>query len=366
MIVNRGPTIIELDRQASTHEAPYGIITADCSDPREIDDGIFVEELPTNREMYRVGVCVADTSSLFNNNDVFEQAMKRTAARYWDLQGDERGYDPMIDKGLIRDLEFKKGNVRDALIVSFVVGKTEAPTDVDIKFGKVEVTENLSYQDFALRYASEAASRKFSRASAFIIKHLQYVSGGDYDSPVHAGTNPERIYNRLTLGTSEGIWSRGSKANESFMIAANHLVGRTLDQEGRPAVYRVHDPDDERYINFLPPDMATYDTKPGVHKGLNLSHYCRVTSPLRRLEDFVMSYQLHQRFIGQQPTQRDERLVAAAVQRLNQYTAQELFQGPIRTSRQDTLGARRRAQHSDPEGHKVIPIRRGSHQRSIA
>lgn len=338
MIAPRGVNIIELDRQASTDEAPYGIITADCSDPMEIDDGIFVEDLPTHEEMYRVGVCVADTSKLYEHGDVYRQAMKNTHARYWNLPNGERGYDPMIEPELIKELEFTKGHSRDALVVSFIVGRNQAPSELDISFGKVEVADNLSYKDFAENCKSSERDRKFGRASAFIIQHLQYTSGGDSDQATASSRNPNKIYRRLVRGPSEQVWLRGSRINEAFMVAANHLVGKVFAEEDRPAIYRVHDPADEKFLEFLPADMARYTWTPGLHKGLNLDPYCRVTSPLRRLEDFMMSYQLKQRYLGHLATQRDARDIAGAVQQLNRQLAREVLEGPLRLSVADTLG----------------------------
>ena len=56
MIAPRGTSFMELDQAASTQGAPYGIITADCSDPHEIDDGLCVEALPSGSEAFRKAI----------------------------------------------------------------------------------------------------------------------------------------------------------------------------------------------------------------------------------------------------------------------------------------------------------------------
>lgn len=338
MTAPRRTRIMELDQHASTAEQPYGIITADCSSPKEIDDGIFVEPLPTAQETYRVGVCVVDTSRLYDNGDVFKQAMTNIEAKYWVLPGGELGYDPMIDPEVIHDLEFTSGNVRDALMVSFLVGKHKPLSEVNVSFGKVEVVENLNYKDFVKKCWDEEGARKFGRAAAFIIQNLKYTSGGDHDVVSAPNNNFGSIYNRLINSSSKETWLRGSRVNEAYMVAANHLIGRLMAEEGRPAIYRVHDPSDETYLEFLPPDMATYSRRPGLHAGLNLNPYCRVTSPLRRLEDFMMSYQLRQRHLKREPTLRDTRDIAAAIQRLNGQVVREFLNGPLRLNKHDTLG----------------------------
>lgn len=324
------------------------IITADCSFPKEIDDGLFVERLDENYELYRVGVCVVDTSKVYSDQDVLKQAFNRTTARYWDLPDGERGYDPMIDPAVIKNLEFTSGSVRDALIVTFMVGDNHAPSDVDISFGPVVVVANKSYKDFA-NFAMNGRGERFSRASELIKSHLGYIAYGD-----HAGNQPQwRQGQEVTaLNLSGSAWKKGSKMNEAFMVGANHLVGKTLAEEGRPAIYRVHDPEDEQYLELLSANVARYSRMPGQHSGLGLDPYCRVTSPLRRLDDFIMSNQLKQRFLGKQPTAQDSRDVAFGVRRLNQELVAAAPKEVSRFSRRDILG---RAAVS----HSVSPLAAG-------
>ena len=314
------------------HEEVPRIITADCSYPKEIDDGLYVEPLDEEHELYRVGVCVADTSKIYNQPEVVKHAFDRTAARYWDLPDGERGYDPMIDPQMIKDLELTAGNVRDALIVNFLVGVRQEPSEVRISFGKVEVVDNKNYKQFA-NYADYGNGKRFSRASALIKQHLGYVAYGD-----HAGNRPQWQPADAVANTSAQAWKRGSKLNEAFMVAANHLVGKVLAEEKRPAIYRVHDPEDEQYLELMSANMARYTRVPGPHLGLGLDPYCRVTSPLRRLDDFVMNHQLKQRFLGKPTTTAEVRDIAFAIRRLNQELIAAAPKEVSRLSRRDILG----------------------------
>ncbi len=344
MLARRGYSIGELDARALAHEAPYQIITADCSSPREIDDGVFVEPLLSASEMYRVGVCVADTSSLYTNGDIFRQALTNTEARYWQMPNGEQAYEPMIDSSAIGRLELKKGKVLSALVVSFVVGESQGPTDVDISFHDVEVENNLTYKKFGEECRYRPNRARYGKASAFILKHLAYSPGGDDERKSrHNLDTPEDAYRALMHVPAQAGWARGARINESYMIAANHLVGKALKAEGRPAIYRVHDPEDEAYLEFMPPNVARYTKTPGFHAGLGLDAYCRVTSPLRRLEDFMMLYQLKQRAIGRQVTEKDGRDLSAAIQRLNQQVITDVGRGPLRLHAHDTVGRRRLA-----------------------
>lgn len=310
------------------------IITADCSSPKEIDDGLFVQSMDEEHELYRVGVCVVDTSNLYDDPNVVKMAQGRTEAKYWDLPGGERGYDPMIEPDLIKGLEFTAGNVRDALKVTFLVGPQVAPSDLEISFGPVEVTENKTYKQFS-NYASNGnEGQRFARVGELIKGHLGYVAYGD-----HVGARPTWREGATQLSNlSQSAWKRGSKINEAYMVAANHLVGKQLAQEGRPAIYRVHDPEDEQYLELLSASVARYTRTPGQHSGLKLDPYCRVTSPLRRLDDFVMNRQLKQRFLGKAPTAHDAKEVAFAIRRLNQEIVAAAPKEVSRFSRRDILG----------------------------
>ena len=314
-MAERGLALVELDPQASEPNAPYVVITADCENPKEIDDGVFVEQLPDLKETYKVGVCVADTSSLYNDSTIFDQAMANTEAKYWENPDKTIGYEPMIDLAAVKGYEFSAGNIRDALIVTFIVGCDTPPSNVEINFGKVEVAKNQNYADFWKYCMPGHQGMRFGRASAFILRHLRYTSDS-YDKRV-LPQSFKKVYKRMLLGEDLDALERGSRINEAYMIAANHLVGKTLAEEGQPGIYRVHDPRAFRYDEVIPRDLARYSALPGPHKGLGLTHYCRVTSPLRRLEDFVMSHQLRQRYEGRTVSDADTDVVAEAVQRLN-------------------------------------------------
>lgn len=310
--------IVELDPGASTDTKPYGIITADCSDPKEIDDGLFVQALDADTETYRVGVCVVDTSGLYEDRSLVERVIEKTEARYagTDSKG-KRGYDPMIPIEAIHELEFTAGSVRDALIVSFTVGKEQAPTDLDVSFGNIEVRRNYTYKRFGTECRYSPTHHRFGRASTFVQQHLRYQPGGDEDGAQQPRVDTEDLYNRLIHVPKEKVWRRGAMLNEAFMVAAGHLVGRQLAAEGGLAIYRVFDPENDTFNVFLPPEYAHYSWEPGVHAGLNLTPFCRVTSPLRRAEDFMMSHHLRQRDLGITPTKQDRKDNEQAVRSLN-------------------------------------------------
>lgn len=306
--------LAEFDYSSSTDSQPYLIITADCSDPHEIDDGLFVQPLASSKELYRVGVCVADTSKLYDNTDIRKAAMANGSARYWDLGGGERGYDPMIPADAIRELEFKKDKVRDALVLSFLVGRGVVPTEFEVSYGKVQVTTNMTYKQFADRCTSSDYYSKFTTTAELIRSGLGYTPGGD-----NGGNSARQGHG---VGDASGRrWLNGARINEAFMISANHLLGKLMREEDRPAIYRLFDPSDTSYQDILDANVARYSLTPGPHKALRLDPYCRATSPLRRLEDYLMSHQLRQRDRGKPATKNDIEYLSAGTRRLNQEIA---------------------------------------------
>ena len=310
MIAPRGLNIFELDHRATEQNAPYGIITTDCSEPKEIDDGLFVHPLDSATEAYRVGVCVADASKLYADGDIRQGAMERVHADYWDLPDGERGYDPMIPPDAIKDKELTEGNSRSALIISFLVGVGMPPCQASIDFGRVEVKRNYTYKSFSERTKSRKEFEKYSRASNFIINGLGFNQGGD-------SLKKTKSNQPTNKNSSYQAWKSGSAINESFMVAANHLVGMVMRDEDRPAIYRVHDMADMRFEEIIETNVARYSSEPGRHQGLNIDPYCRATSPLRRLEDFIMAHHLKLRSNGEQPSSSDIQTMNTAIRRLN-------------------------------------------------
>lgn len=321
---------LSVEKQSSTLRAPYFIYTADGSHPREIDDGIYVERLDDTGEIYKVAVCVADTSKLYHG-EARKEAMSNVHAEYWDLPDGELGYDPMINPVLIQEIELLEGKHRNALIVQFIIGATVAPAEVDVVFGKVEVAKNYTYKDLSALIHQSNDANNFSRVADLIKYHFGYNQGGDSSGRNKDSGKPAR-------NVSESRWRKGSKINEAYMVAANHLAGLIMREEGRPAIYRVHDMSDTTYDHFIETNCAIYTREPGPHEGLGIDPYCRVTSPLRRLEDFIMSHHFRLRYENMEPSQGDKNEMNRAIRALNKRAIFEAQSAnPAVTARRDRI-----------------------------
>lgn len=316
--VRGGPSYFDLDTLASDPYKPLEVITADCSGAHEFDDAINVKAFPTKQERYKVTVCSVDTSHLFHDERVLRQVINRTESKYHDPNTGNEIYEPMLDRSTTQQLHFAAGAVRKAMMVSFITGEDLPPQDIQIDFGRVRIMRNYRYNTFGDKCRYSETFEPFGRAAAHIINHLEL-------NP--KSFNEEETYKDLIHVPRTEAWKRGSSINQAFMIAAGHLVAKVVSSEDRLALYRTHDLRDKSLEKVLPPQYAHYDTEPRPHNGLNLDVFSRVTSPLRRSEDFVMLGLLKLRHREREPNHRDQVRVNQALQRLNAREVAEQFYG---------------------------------------
>jgi hypothetical protein len=320
-IARRGQSIAELDDSAFRLEGAKTIVTVDCSNPHEIDDGILVRPLPSARPVYQVDVCVADVSSLYKNTDVLQAALSQTRSEYFLLNDGEQGYEPMIERQHVLQKELSKAALKNAVIMSFVVGDRVAPQDFSVNFASVKVLENYDYRQFSELSSSGRTLQHYAEAARYIQEGIRYNPGGD------SIALPGRL-NKRSLARKYNLWSHGSKLNEAFMVASNHLLGTMMRDEDLPAIYRVHGNAADMHGEILPPDVAWYSQDPGFHRGLGIGPYCQGTSGLRRLPDFIMHHHLRLRDQKKTPTDYDMRIMEEAIRNLNR---RAIYDSVVRT-----------------------------------
>lgn len=313
-----GPNLVILDALASERDLPVGIITADCSNPHEIDDGLAAVAMPTDKELYRVSAFAVDASPFYTDEDIVRQVIRQTESRYENVGTSMEGYDPMLAQHLIKKRHFVAGQLRDALIISYLIGREQPPSDLSLTFGKVEVVENLRYDDFGQRCSEEDQYKIFGRTAALILHHLARGKVPD----------PDEAHHEMMQADEHTTFKRGSDINQIHMVGANHAAAR-INAESELGIYRIHDPTDGRFAEIMSPRLARFSATPGPHTALGLDRYMRVTSSLRRAEDFIMHGLFRAQFEKRPYTGRDRRLVAAAIQKLNQHIASAAFNGTL-------------------------------------
>jgi exoribonuclease R len=300
------------------------IITADDPHPRERDDGIGVETFATKPDTFRVTVCVADPSNSYYRDDVYKQALDKTTATYGlDTCGNAL-YDPMISPAVIKRYEFTQGRVPSALMVSFSVGPDKAPSETEISFGPVEVMRNLTFSSFAKACEEGKVAKKYGEAGRLIKKHLAYNPGIEYQRDTALAAMVDEQGKPLAGPSGEAVRMRGSRINEAYMIAANHLVPALMAELDIPFIYRVCNPEDNRFRDIVSPGRALYSMTPGRHQLLGLDVYTHVTSPLRRGVDLVLGHVLKNFSLGKPVTARDIRDMELMTQRSNMVILEEV------------------------------------------
>jgi hypothetical protein len=341
MFVSEIP-VTELDPAVASMRRNLHIITADDPNPQERDDGYAVAPLRTRPDLLRVSVCIADPSADYYRSDVYKQALEKTTAGYWINEDGSHGYDPMINEDVIRNHEFTKGTSPSALVASFTIGPEKPPSELEIYFSPVQVVSNMTFSNLARTTAQRRKMERYKQASALIRGHLGYNSGVDWHHAKAAGVvvSAQTAQVRPEAGISKGSL-RGSKINEAFMIAFNHLVALEMERLDEPYIYRVHNPEDERYRDVLPPEgRALYSMSPGRHQALGLSRYSHSSSPLRRGVDLVNGHILKKLSRGESISGRDMRDMEMMVRRSNLRILQEEAGRPFRLRSPRPIGAR--------------------------
>lgn len=314
MIEARAPALIDIDECASEPNRPFGIITSDSPGTRQFDDGIAVTPLPCADEAYHVSVFAVDTSPLYHQDHIAERVVERARTVYHDLGNGLRLRDPMLTPDITQKLHFSAHNgVKRALVVSYIVGRTQPPQDTKISFGEVEVLNNYPYNTFGGMCRDRETFKRFGRAAAFILGHLR---------PAVDGMDFEQIYDRLIHVPREQAWQRGENITKAFTISTNWLVAASTAAENSLAIYRTNfDTSETRSATGQP--KGRYSLTPGPHLGLQLGVYSRVTSPLWRGEDFMMHGLLDARHQGRALTARDESLARRMIDRLNTFNTDQ-------------------------------------------
>ncbi|MBC7581604.1 hypothetical protein H7097_01915 [Aeromicrobium sp.] len=315
MIAQRGQNFFQIRKLADrTHRLKH-IITADSPKPKEIDDGVFVEELPSATEMYRVGVCLPDTSRLYLRQDVLEPALDKLHADYWVGDDGELDYSPLIEERFIRGYEMSQGNRRNALIVSFIVGQNHPPSDASVSFEKVFIDRNFDYREFSEHTRPSGQYERYARAGHYILEQLQYADSADTAAITQADTLD--MVRHLIKQQPDRLHIAGPSLTAAYMIATNHIGGLLLQDAERVGINRIYDPGNMAPHDFLPADVARFSTMPGPHVGLGLSNVLQITSPLRRLQDGLNGIQLWKLARGMRQDRGDVALLEDATQLLN-------------------------------------------------
>ncbi|MDA0325509.1 MAG: ribonuclease R [Verrucomicrobia bacterium] len=304
------------------------IITIDPDTARDFDDAISLRELPQGH--VEVGVHIADVSHYVKpGSELDHEARKRANSVYL-----VNGVIPMLPPRLSDGLCSLRPNEQRLTYSAFIRLNPEG------KPGATRFTRSVIYSRHRLTYAEallrlrrpaqDDLDRFLQRAWHFAssLRQQRFVQGSlDLDFPeLRILLDPQGKPNRIEKESSD----ESHQLIEEFMLLANESVARHLNQEHRPALYRIHEtPDESRLLEYrelllahgikagdltqrgeiqkvlklLPgrPDgyalkigllrslkRAVYSPKSLGHFGLAKSHYTHFTSPIRRYADLLV------------------------------------------------------------------------------
>jgi ribonuclease R len=229
-------------------------ITIDPKTARDFDDAIDVEVLPNGT--YQLGVHIADVSHFV------------PAGTEMDIEARCRGTSVYFPDRVIPMLPEKVSNHLcslnpkvDRLAVSVMMHLSKTGEVLDYSFHKsiIHSKQRMSYEDVQeILNGNAMLERRFesvlmqiqtiARLAEIIQKRRQQRGAIDFDLP-----EPMLTYNEQgeVSGITKSIRLFSHRIVEEFMVLANEVVARHLEENEVPSLYRVHEePDPMKVENF--------------------------------------------------------------------------------------------------------------------
>lgn len=313
------------------------LITIDPEDARDHDDAVYAQpdDDEKNRGGWRVWVAIADVSAYVTPNSPLDRgAFRRGNSTYFPDR-----VAPMLPESLSADLcSLREKEDRACLAVEMVFSADGHKLKHKFVRGLMRSAAKLSYEQAQAAINGEP-NDKTQPLLAPVLKPLWAAyacvwGAREKRQPLEIDAPEHRIL--FKDGKVVGVKRRerfdAHKLIEEFMIMANVCAAETLEQKGRPLIYRIHDrPSDEKIAaltDFLPTvnmswakgqnvtagrfnrilhlaetspnkeiinevvlrtqSQAVYSPENIGHFGLNLRRYAHFTSPIRRYADLTV------------------------------------------------------------------------------
>jgi ribonuclease R len=246
------PTVItasDLKGRRDFRDLP--IVTIDGETARDFDDAVLVDKLPDGH--YALQVHIADVSHYVTPGSAIDgEARLRGTSVYFP----DRAV-PMLPFELSTNICSLIPQA-DRLVVSALIefDRHGEPLGFEFCRGVIRSAERMTYTNVHLllegdpaqrtRYATLVDRFELMRELAEILQHKRYKRGSiDFDLP-------EPLIEFDESGEMTGIARSprniSNRIIEEFMLAANEAVAAHLEQTGRAAIYRVHEPPDPKRV----------------------------------------------------------------------------------------------------------------------
>lgn len=313
------------------------LITIDPEDARDHDDAVYAQpdDDPKNKGGWRVWVAIADVAHYVTPGSPLDRgALKRGNSTYFPDR-----VAPMLPETLSADLcSLRENEDRACLTVEMVFDKEGGKKSHKFARALMRSAAKLSYEQAqaAIDGETDAKTRPLIEP---ILKPLWTAyrtvwAAREQRQPLEIDAPEHKIIfqNGKVAGVKRRERFDAHKLIEEFMIQANVCAAETLEQKGRPQIYRIHDqPSDEKIAaitDFLPTvnmkwskgerlsaarfnrilhqaeqspnkdivnevvlrtqSQAVYSPDNIGHFGLNLPRYSHFTSPIRRYADVTI------------------------------------------------------------------------------
>lgn len=273
--------------EANSLEKDY-IITIDDSTTCDRDDALSIEKI--NNELYNLKIFIADPNTFCGKKSLLmKEARKRTETLY--LEDQMIGMFPEeIVKAYLSLDENKNRLVRE---YSYKINTSGIIEDFKIKKKIIQVDRNYTYEE-----ANVLITKCYDEKTEKTIENLLELRN----------LLTKRHINDTVL--AEDI-TTSERLIETYMIFNNNKIAEFFSSKGIPFVYRHHNlkrvmDDCGINLNSLPHNnrkryaeiiknmekinlSAIYSCQKKNHEGLDLSHYCHSTSPIRRYADILVN-----------------------------------------------------------------------------
>src|SRR6516225_6750958 len=268
-------------------------ITIDPKTARDFDDAIDVEVLPNGT--FQLGVHIADVSHfVISDSGMDIEARGRGTSVYFPDR-----VIPMLPEKVSNHLCSLNPRV-DRLAMSVMMHLSRTGEVLDYSFHKsiIHSKERFTYEDvqeildgnMALerRYADVVPHiRTLARLAEIIQKRRQQRGAIDFDLP-----EPMLTYNEQgeLAGIVKSVRLFSHRIVEEFMILANEVVARHLEENDIPSLYRVHEEPDPMKVEDFAEIVSGFGLKFEPKKAEPAEFQKFISSIANRPEERMLSY----------------------------------------------------------------------------
>src|SRR5215831_2166662 len=268
-------------------------ITIDPRTARDFDDAVDVEILPD--ESFQLGVHIADVSHFVAQDSALDiEARCRGTSVYFPDR-----VIPMLPEKVSNHLCSLTPRV-DRLAMTVMMHLSRAGDLLDHSFHKsiIHSKERMTYEDvqevlngnamLEQRFTHVVPQiRNLGRLAEILLKRRQQRGAIDFDLP-----EPLLTYDEAgeVSGIAKSVQLFSHRIVEEFMILANEVVARHLEENDLPSIYRVHEEPDPAKVEGFAEIVSGFGLKFEPKKAQPIEFQKFIKSIAGRPEERMLSY----------------------------------------------------------------------------